>query len=93
MATELTNEQMFKLVCIEVIESMGITFYTPMGILYEMTQPKFIAWCERMIFTDDDGELDQGELFLLDWMKQNIDNWEIIKELKPIAERLEKKLK
>ena len=93
MALELTNEQMFKLLCIEIIESMGKDFITPMGILYEMTHPKFVAWCQRMIFMKDDNQLDQGEFFLLDWMTENEDNWDLLEELKPVAKNLGEQLK
>lgn len=93
MPTELTNEQVFKLICMEVIESMGISFMGPVQILHEMTNPRFIDWCEHMIFIDDDRKLDEGEKFLLDWMKQNAGKWEIIEELFPVADRIEMKLR
>ena len=93
MPTELTNEQMFKLVCMEVIETMGTGYLPPVGILYDLVDGRLTELCERMIFIDDDGKLDEGEIFLLDWMKQNAGNWGIIQELWPVAERLEDKLR
>ncbi|MCP2728261.1 hypothetical protein [Limnofasciculus baicalensis] len=93
MSTELTNEQVFKLLCMEVIESLGFAHFAPTILLYEMTNPGFIDWCEKMVFIDDDGKLDEGEKFLLDWMKQNLGNLDLIRQLMPVAERLEMKIK
>ena len=93
MSTTLTNEQIFKLICVEFIETMGARNFPPVIILHEMTNPGFIDWCENTVFIDDDGKLDQGEMFLLDWMKQNVGNWEIIRELMPIAQRLDDKFR
>ncbi len=93
MPTELTNEQVFKLLCIEVIETMGIYSFPPIEVLHAMVDPGFAEWCEHMVFIDDDGKLDEGEKFLLDWMKQNAGNWDIIQELWPVAERLESKIR
>ena len=93
MLIQLTNEQVFKLVCMEVIETMGVNTFTPIAILHNMTKPDFIDWCEHAIFVNDDGELDEGEIFLLDWMKQKVGNWHLINELMPVAERLELKFK
>ncbi|NEO84170.1 MAG: hypothetical protein F6J87_07945 [Spirulina sp. SIO3F2] len=92
MPTTLTNEQIFKLVCMEVIESLGVRRFPPVCVLYEMTNPGFIDWCETLVFVKDDGKLDEGEQSLLDWMKQNAGNWDLVRELMPVAERLEAKL-
>lgn len=93
MSTELTNKQLFKLVCMEVIETMGFAHFPPLILVYEMTNPEFVDWCEQMVFIGDDGKLNEGEKFLLDWMKKNIGNWNLIRELMPLAERLEMKVR
>lgn len=93
MAVELTNEQMFKLVCMEFIESMGVRTRGPIDILYDIAMGNSIDWCENVIFTTDDGQIDEGEQFLLNWMKENAGNWDIVQELKPVAERLEDKIR
>jgi hypothetical protein len=85
----MSNERMFKLLCMEIIESMGRYFMSPMRILFEMSDSSFIDQCERMIFIDDDNQLDAQEQFLLDWMTANKENQDLIPELMPVAERLQ----
>ncbi|OPH09259.1 hypothetical protein CENA302_11430 [Cylindrospermopsis raciborskii CENA302] len=93
MSNELTNEQVFKLVCMEVIEKMGFAHFPPIILVYEMTNSGFVDWCEQMVFVDDKGKLDEGEKFLLDWMRRNVGNFDLIRELMPVAERLEMKMR
>jgi len=93
MSTELTNEQVFKLLCIEAIETLGFAHFAPTILLYEMTNPEFIDWCEKIVFVDEDGKFNEKERFLPDWMKKNLGNLDLIRELKPIAENLEIKIK
>jgi hypothetical protein len=92
MQVELTNEQMFKLLCMEIIESMGRSM-SPTRILFEMSDSYFIGMCERMIFLRDDYQLDAQEQFLLDWLKKNEGNHELIHELMTVAQRLERQLR
>ncbi len=93
MSTKLTDEQVFKLLCVEVIETLGFAHFAPTILLYEMTNSGFIDWCEQMVFVDDDGKFNEEDKFLLEWMKKNLGNIALIRELMPVAERLEMKIK
>ena len=93
MPTELTDEQVFKLLCVEVIETLGFAHFAPTILLYEMTNSGFIDWCEQMVFVDDDGKPNEEEKFLLEWMRKNLGNLDLIRELMPVAENLEIKIK
>ncbi len=93
MLTELTDEQVFKLLCVEVIETLGFAHFAPTILLYEMTNSGFIDWCEQMVFVDDEGKPNEEEKFLLEWMRKNLGNLDLIRELMPVAENLEIKIR
>ena len=92
-AVELTDEQIFKLLCIEIIESVGIRTRSPIDILDNIGLGDLANWCEEYIFIRDDGELDAGEQFLLDWVRKNQRDWDLVKKLEPIARGLNSKLR
>jgi hypothetical protein len=93
MPTELTNEQVFKLICIEAIESMGLSMMSPKEILRQMNDPDLIDECAINVFVRDDVSFDEQENFLFQWMLANRGNEALRLELEPIAERLEKQIR